>query len=268
MTQTKSQRRRGIRRWFQFSLRRLMLLVVVAAFVSSYLARPERLEETAPGGAHKIVREVFRDRDGKPVSHGVWMLYDRHGHKLIEGHYRNGKSQGWWTYWHPQPSGRRAMMGVCQDGRRQGRWTAWYPTGRKRSVTEYADDRPHGPATRWRPDGVILERGDYKDGAKVGEWTTFDRQGRQLTRGEYVGGRRHGEWMVRNVGGKGISTVRFTAGNLVPHDSDLIAAWKKKLLAFDPESDRESAETACWKWPPQPVETSRTLRDEPPWPQS
>ncbi len=152
--QTTSPPARSRRRWWQYGLRSLLLFILVAALVAKYLSRPEVLEEAEPHGAHRVVRQVIRDRDGNPVNHGTWIMFDPAGDRLVEGAYRNGQPHGSWTYWHesrdawPTPR-RRSMEGRYQRGKREGTWTTWYPTGQKRWEMVYSAGEPIGIARHW-----------------------------------------------------------------------------------------------------------------------
>lgn len=148
-------RPRRLRRWLQFRLRTLLLVTAAAAVAAWVWSWPEKLTDADPSGAYKIVREIIRDADGKPVSHGRWTLKDADGRRLVEGAYRRDVPHGSWTYWHV--SGRKVLSGECRDGKRVGVWTAWYPNGQKRSEVTYADGLPHSPARRWSEDGQLVE---------------------------------------------------------------------------------------------------------------
>ena len=162
MTATSTPSRRHRRRWWQYGLRSLLLFTLAAALVAKYLSRPEVIEESEPHGAYRIVRQVLRDRSGKPVNHGRWTMFDPAGNVLVEGAYRNGQPRGWWTYWHAvetenaglgmrhdetahtspaaAPVRRRSMQGRYECGKREGTWTAWHSTGHKRWEIEFAAD--------------------------------------------------------------------------------------------------------------------------------
>lgn len=177
-------RPRRWRRWLQFRLRTLLLLTAAAAIAAWVWSWPEKLTETDPSGAHKIVREIVRDADGAPVSHGRWTLLDAQGRRLIEGTYRRGVPHGSWTYWHV--SGRKVLAGACRDGQRVGVWSAWYPSGQKQSEIAYADGLPHGPARRWWDNGELAETGRHEQGRRVEAWTVLDRDGNRGGRAEAV----------------------------------------------------------------------------------
>jgi antitoxin component YwqK of YwqJK toxin-antitoxin module len=87
---------------------------------------------------------------------GVWIHFDKNGHRDEEIEYAYGKRHGPATYWYP--FGNKKEEGQYRDGKREGTWT---------EIGEYVNDKKHGPWREYGADGELLGTLTYDSGEVV-----------------------------------------------------------------------------------------------------
>ena len=96
---------------------------------------------------------------------GVYVEEYINGQKKVEKHYKDGKLEGLWTWWHE--NGKKFHEGKYKGGKRDGHATKWYKNGQKKQEGKYKDGEEDGLWTDWDKDGNITRTDTYKDGEKV-----------------------------------------------------------------------------------------------------
>lgn len=102
----------------------------------------------------------YQAKDG--VLHGLYVLYDENGNKIIESKYENGKLKGEKQIWYK--SGKLRSIENYENNMLTGKKIAYYPTGIKQSEIFYNNGNRHGAATEWDEFGNIIFSGTYSEG--------------------------------------------------------------------------------------------------------
>jgi len=220
--------RRRRRRWLQFSLRFLLLLITLAAVGCWWFLRPESQDLPLAGGAMKVRQQYRMGAGDKRIRSGRWLLLDPDDRVRAKGRYAADRPHGWWTVYHE--NGGKALQGRCSRGARIGTWKSWYPTGQIQAqwecergqqpkwdsrTTEIGPSLRSGPVRVWWPNGQLRFEGQYVDDEEDGDWTYYDREGRKTAEGPYRRGCRHGIWSLWDKPGGKPRRVAFAFGGPV-----------------------------------------------------
>ncbi len=253
---TKS-RQKPKRPFFQFSLLTLLVLMFVASisiviYRDYVLNRPDLEVRKLVDGFVIRFQVNDADRDDEPTTdnsgffvppspfgstgtqtlsdlHGPYIASDKYDRVFARGQYRDGKSVGSWTIYHP--SGRVALRGTSHDFVRHGRWTAWHESGWKAAEVRHGKPRekftryfPSGEAvegsieallgerqlltnrdgiakTYW-PNGQIRSEGRFENNEREGNWRFTSDTGKLVAAGNCRRGVRHGEWQQLDATGE------------------------------------------------------------------
>ncbi|MGH7947619.1 MAG: toxin-antitoxin system YwqK family antitoxin [Candidatus Binataceae bacterium] len=134
--------------------RRTFALALTAVLVAACKSGPscppgaQLMGAAPPDGEQQWCEKIV---DGKPVKHGIYIVYGPNGEKLIEGHY--------------------------VDGKQDSDWTLYYDTGIKQTVDHYRNGVQEGEHIGWYPNGKIATMGQYKNGKREGTWKRWDSDG-------------------------------------------------------------------------------------------
>ena len=109
---------------------------------------------------------LYKPNDDKPYTGKVFDLYDN-AQKNFDGRYRNGLSNGKWTWW--SEGGKMGSSGTYKNGIKNGEWTRWYENGQKKSEVTYKDGKENGLYTYWYENGQKRYEGPYKVDKNDGE---------------------------------------------------------------------------------------------------
>lgn len=241
--------KRRRRRWLQFSLRFLLLVMALAAVGCWWFLRPESEDLVLAGGAMKVRQQYRMGRDDEQIRSGRWLLLDRDDRLRAKGRYAADRPHGWWTVYHE--NGGKAIQGRCSRGAKIGTWKSWYPTGQIQAQWECErgqqpkwDDRTTevgpsirtGPVRVWWPNGHVRFEGQYADDEENSDWIFYDREGRKTAEGPYRRGCRHGIWSLWDKPGGKPRRVAYAFGRPVPDLEQTLAK------AFTDLSDGDLAE--------------------------
>lgn len=197
MFRRKKNKARNSRRWFQFSLRSVLLLtVVVAAVVAIFRPEPpgswtttddwKVLEQTVtiklPGAANEYAER-----------HGRFVVRDASRQKRIDGRYAHGEATGLWTIYHA--NGRKAMEGEVDQDVPIGKWTAWHSNRMKAAELSFQE-----PEERTTHDGLRQLKESIAISRRDGAAAFTDSQGNTVARGGFADDRRTGSWLVAAAG--------------------------------------------------------------------
>jgi hypothetical protein len=210
------------RRWFQFSLRSVLLLTLIASIVLA-IYRPD-----PPGGRPLADGWTIYDQTEKEIlaaigpggsidhleveeRHGRFIVRDAEGRKRVDGFFADGEPASLWRVYHP--NGRKAMEGQCSEGVPSGKWMAWYPNRVKAAELSFQEPdvlesqiggrqlkqpiamtRREGLAAFGSIHGETAEAGEYRDDRREGTWTAGSEKV------DYLAGLQHGSQAGRFLG--------------------------------------------------------------------
>lgn len=129
---------------------------------------------------------------------GTWVMWDKHGNKIVEReflngkqhgmetawengkklyihHYRNDKFDGIWIYW--DKNGQVSATENWKDGKLHGTRTTYYGNGNKEAEENYKEGKLDGKKTVWYENGGKMIEAFFKDGYRYGIWTTWNEKG-------------------------------------------------------------------------------------------
>jgi antitoxin component YwqK of YwqJK toxin-antitoxin module len=155
------------------------LLIIIS--LSLFALPSESLAE-----CKEVKPEIKIDKEGNQVKHGLEVLCYPNGFMKWKGKWKNGKTEGKWTYWHD--NGKKSTEVIYKDGKQDGNWTEWHDNGQK--SMEYKD----GKRTYWHKNGKKSSEGLEKDGKRHGKWTYWYDNGKKWMEGLEKDGKRHGKW--------------------------------------------------------------------------
>jgi hypothetical protein len=124
--------------------KKLLLLVFFFCFVSICLAQNKGLDsDLSPAftTADEFMILNSWDKNGKPMvvnGNGHQLEYHENGKRKAEGHYLNGKKEGFWTFFHT--NGKKESEGNFKDGKPTGKWSYFYFKGKLRTEIEYPEN--------------------------------------------------------------------------------------------------------------------------------
>lgn len=238
----------------QFSLRTLMVAVLLIAAALAWLMRPKHEARLLSNDAGRVWQEYRQDGNGPQVRHGRWELTGRDGQLLVRGRFADDRPQGRWTAYHA--NGQAALRGVCVAGRPVDSWNAWFPDGRRQAEFAFsrwpsaaghaADGSPpgetcrSGPLRLWWPTGQLRMEGQFVDDREEGVWSFYNPQGVKLCSGPFDAGRRHGVWTFWNERGEKAEQVLYVHGRWLPDAAPLLTALTDHLCR-GPLAERVSA---------------------------
>ncbi len=117
-----------------------------------YLGAPLQLEGSDDWWNGRLAS--FRP-SGEEERHGPSIEWYANGQKRMQGHFRNGREQGEFSWWFE--TGQRQIGGSYLDGARQGSWRWWHANGQLAVEGEYHQDKPVGKWI-WRDEeGKVTE---------------------------------------------------------------------------------------------------------------
>jgi antitoxin component YwqK of YwqJK toxin-antitoxin module len=222
-----SPRHRSLRRFLQFRLRTLMLLTFVAGVAMFFYTRLEVIEEQVMGN-FRVVRQVYRNADGKAICHGWWELFDHQGRRICQGKYKSDQPSGKWTYWHA--NGRIQQQGEYRNGQRHGVWSEWYEDGQRKLETTHVDGVLDGPARAWLPGATLSYEGQHAAGKRTGQWTFYGASGHKRAEGVYLNDLQEGAWQLWDDESRPTAAL-YAAGLVVEADGKLLAALRERLFS-------------------------------------
>jgi antitoxin component YwqK of YwqJK toxin-antitoxin module len=101
----------------------------------------------------------------KPISDGHKNIYYLNGQLYSQGEIKNGKEEGFWTYWYDD--GKKASEGNFVQGKREGAYKYWFPNGRVRAEGMFKNDKYDGKWIMYEEDGSGSVEKNYKNGELV-----------------------------------------------------------------------------------------------------
>ena len=123
---TTDQSPKPTRRWYQFSL--LTLLVVMTLFIVAFggWVRYRRYQARENRAMVAATRKTI---ETAVAAKATRVYYYDNGQKHWEGEFKDGVKSGLWVGWHR--NGKKWQEGIYLNGKQHGRWTWWDVNGKK-----------------------------------------------------------------------------------------------------------------------------------------
>ena len=129
-----------------------LVLIIYAWLPSCSKNMQQEVAETWPGGQPKKV--FFYETAGEKRDKVMEVRYFQTGNKEMEGHFKNGRKEGTWTF--------------------------WFENGKRQSENNFRNDLRDGKSTVWRENGYKYYEGTYSMGKLHGTWIFYDTDGRRI----------------------------------------------------------------------------------------
>lgn len=148
---------------------------------------------------------------------GTWIMWDRHGEKIGEQDYWNGKRHGRETRWE---NGRKIYEHHYKNDQFDGVWIYWGENDLLSAVENWREGRLHGIRTVYYGNGNKQFEENYKEGKLDGKKTIWYENGRKMAEAYFKAGYRYGVWTTWSENGAKQSqfnwTKKYEKGERVP----------------------------------------------------
>lgn len=149
------------RRWFQFSVRTLLIVTTIIAVWLGW----------------------WSYNNGKEVRHGPQVEWNQSGGKSREIYYVQGRRHGAQTEW--DSLGNKILEGSWEHDLKVGRWTRWHRPGHKASECMYKNGHIDEMETFWNDEGNLIREDRYDEAGHLREMTTWYRNGQKWRHGGF-----------------------------------------------------------------------------------
>jgi hypothetical protein len=207
------------RRWFQFSLRTLLLLMTASAIACAWWLRPVPQKiPLADGVLIRLEQTRSSADDSDSPTYVQWELHTTEGQRIARGVERDEVLHGRLFLYHAD--GRRAIEGFCDQREPVGIWRSWSPDGKLLSEwkreTAAPPTAPISTLRAWWPDGSLRMEGRLRGGREHGEWTSYASDSQPVATGSYAAGQRHGWWTLTDPSTGGEQRIYYARGLPIP----------------------------------------------------
>lgn len=195
----------------------------------------ELIGEPPPQGREVYCGRVFKG--SKPVRHGPFITYYRHGQKKVSGNFHQGKRDGLITQYYANgntketahytdgildgervrlfSSGQIAEKEFYKEGKLHGRKETYDFEGKPKFDGHYVEGNPEGPLLAWYPNGQQKHSGFIKNSKKNGTWTSFYLNGEKRSVSGFREGKLHGSAINFRRDGTVKSEMLYEEGKVV-----------------------------------------------------
>jgi antitoxin component YwqK of YwqJK toxin-antitoxin module len=147
--------------------------------------------------------EQLNYTDQKGLKQGFWRKTNELGQVKYEGHFKDGKPTGHFTYFYNggqkkaesdytkngtlartllyHELGEKKASGNYLNEKKDSIWNFYDEKGRLTSTEDYKENKRHGKSIIYYPSGKIIGKGFMEKGyRKEGTWKWFDEQGKEI----------------------------------------------------------------------------------------
>ncbi len=228
----RSKKRR--RRWFQFSLRGLLVLVALTAAACAWWLRPETRQSPLAGGILTLREQLRTSADGSAaVGYVRWWIDTPEGEPVARGGYLEEWSHGRWSGFYAD--GRLAIRGTCSLGEPVGTWRSWSSDATRLAETrlDRGDASQSGSVRFWWANGQPRMECQLRGGREHGASSGYDPRGRRIVSGTSHQGRRQGWWSFTDPDRKTTNELYYANDLPMPEIEDHLARLRRMLSAED-----------------------------------
>jgi antitoxin component YwqK of YwqJK toxin-antitoxin module len=138
-------------------MKKLVYLLPLLFLMACQSAAIEKIEETYPDNAKKVVR-FYQEKRGKEI-----LQEEKH-------FYQNGKLK---------------MNGKFLNGKRDGEWKSYFANDQIQSIGSFINGIRTGEVKVYRPNGTLIYEGFYKEGKQFGHWKFYTSAGQLANEEDY-----------------------------------------------------------------------------------
>ena len=183
-----------------------------------------------------ISQDTVNQTDARGRKEGFWRKSDTAGHKIYEGHFKEGLPSGEFRYFYPD--GKLKTVSMVSEKGRKAVTTSMFQNGNKMAAGRYLDEKRDstwqffsetlgtlvseetylagvrtGLSKIFYPEGGLSEQFYYKNGIKDGLWEQYYLDGPLKLRGAYKGGEKQGAFRMLYPSGKVMIEGRYENGH-------------------------------------------------------
>jgi antitoxin component YwqK of YwqJK toxin-antitoxin module len=144
-------------------------------------------------------------------------MWDKHGDKIVERQFTNGKKNGMETAWE---NGNKLYIHHYKNDEFDGVWIYWGKNGQESCIENWKDGKLHGVRTTYYESGNKRDEENYKQGKLDGKKTIWYENGQKEIEAYFKGGSRYGVWTTWREDGTNEGetnwTKRYEKGERVP----------------------------------------------------
>lgn len=196
--------------------------------------------------------------DASGSKQGNWRKFDKEGHKLYDGQFKDGVPYGIFRYYYMD--GKLKTTSVLSDGGKTARTVSYAGNGKKIAEGNYRNEKKdstwkyfsdfdgillseetyvlgvkNGVSKTFYPNGNIAELINYRDGKKDGEWIQYYDDGKVRFKGIYVNDDKEGPFTGYYPDGK----INLSGGYKAGHKDGTWSLYGEKgeILSVEKYSD-------------------------------
>ena len=159
------------------------------------------INETLVGkyGFYENGLKEFSESYNNNQKNGKSIFWDEDGTKIVEGRYKMGMMDGFWTYYYK--NGKKKGEGSFNNGDgtnldendipmngKVGLWKTWYENGQKRFEVTFLNEKVNGFVNVWYENGQKNLEGKLKNDIEDGLWKIWYENGQKTEEGTYKDG--------------------------------------------------------------------------------
>lgn len=139
-----------------------------------------------------IQAQSLNQLDAKGMKQGEWRKTDANGRLIYEGHFKNNKPTGTFTYY-DSTANVKAISQFSELGTK-AHATTFNRYGKKSSEGNYINEKREGLWQFYNDDEVLIAEEFYENGIASGTWKNYYRNGALLEETNYKNGKKEGSW--------------------------------------------------------------------------
>lgn len=192
-------------------------------------------------GNLSLIAQDYNQRDEQGRKQGLWKGFHSNGEIRYEGHFKDDKCQGTFTYYDDHgnlwatntfdktgtralnksyaPNGTLIATGYYLNQEKEGEWRFFSTeTGVLLAVEEYKGGHAHGASKFYYETGVLMQERQYVNDIMEGPAKNYYPSGALKEEGQFHNDKKSGIWKTYNEDGDVVSIENYSAPDLKGFD--------------------------------------------------